>query len=278
MPRGVKKENLPTKICVVCGRPYAWRKKWERAWDEVTTCSRSCNRRRKGRGARRDEDDEDDDDYDDGGGGGEGVGRKTTIGDGRDVDDALHGGGEDHDCELESLVLEFGNMTHDPDARPIPNNNNINNNNNNNTNAVMKLAVIAALAGSSAAFAPPSPASRASSHAAAAALDADDLNDLGDLTVDADVVEIERNLSLMNNGVDIERSASSPPPSTTTTTDDDDVRSRRKAEKKRKKAERRAHREGCGDPAAGRKPCFLCGRSVDLLVRCTHDESGVWVS
>ena len=204
------------------------------------------------------------------------MGRKTTIGDdGRDVDDAMHGGGEDHDYELDSLVLEIGNMTHDPDARPIPNNNN---NNNNNTNAVVKLAVIAALAGSSAAFAPPSPASRASSRAAAAALDADDLNDLGHLTVDADVVEIERNLFLTNNGVDIERSASSPPPSTTTTTDDDDVRSRRKAEKKRKKAERRAHREGCGDPAAGRKPCSLCGRSVDLLVRCTHDESGVWVS
>ena len=25
MPNGVKKENLPTKVCVVCGRPYTWR-------------------------------------------------------------------------------------------------------------------------------------------------------------------------------------------------------------------------------------------------------------
>ena len=27
MPRGVKKENLPTKDCEVCGRPFTWRKK-----------------------------------------------------------------------------------------------------------------------------------------------------------------------------------------------------------------------------------------------------------
>lgn len=48
MPRGVKKENLPSKICVVCNRPFTWRKKWERCWDEVTTCSKSCNCKRRG--------------------------------------------------------------------------------------------------------------------------------------------------------------------------------------------------------------------------------------
>lgn len=47
MPRGVKKENLPVKICVTCGRPFNWRKKWERCWDEVATCSTSCNRQRR---------------------------------------------------------------------------------------------------------------------------------------------------------------------------------------------------------------------------------------
>lgn len=47
MPNGVKKENLPQKICVVCNRPFTWRKKWERCWDEVTTCSKSCNAKRK---------------------------------------------------------------------------------------------------------------------------------------------------------------------------------------------------------------------------------------
>lgn len=47
MPRGVKKENLPSKICVTCERPFNWRKKWERCWDEVTTCSHRCNLQRK---------------------------------------------------------------------------------------------------------------------------------------------------------------------------------------------------------------------------------------
>ncbi|EED92795.1 predicted protein [Thalassiosira pseudonana CCMP1335] len=50
MPRGIKKENLPSKLCVVCDRPFTWRKKWERCWDEVTTCSKSCNRKRKEKG------------------------------------------------------------------------------------------------------------------------------------------------------------------------------------------------------------------------------------
>ena len=52
MPQGVKKENLPTKVCVVCQRPFTWRKKWERCWDEVTCCSKRCNaERRRGGGA-----------------------------------------------------------------------------------------------------------------------------------------------------------------------------------------------------------------------------------
>jgi hypothetical protein len=45
----MKKENLPTKICVVCNRPFTWRKKWERCWDEVTTCSKKCNGERRTR-------------------------------------------------------------------------------------------------------------------------------------------------------------------------------------------------------------------------------------
>ena len=49
MTRGVKKENLETKICVVCNGPFTWRKKWERCWDEVTTCSKACNAERRRR-------------------------------------------------------------------------------------------------------------------------------------------------------------------------------------------------------------------------------------
>ena len=43
----VKKGDLPTKICVVCERPFTWRKKWERCWDEVQCCSKSCNAQRR---------------------------------------------------------------------------------------------------------------------------------------------------------------------------------------------------------------------------------------
>lgn len=41
--------SKPTKTCVVCGLPFEWRKKWERCWDEVTTCSKRCNTTRKDR-------------------------------------------------------------------------------------------------------------------------------------------------------------------------------------------------------------------------------------
>lgn len=38
----VKKANLPMKICIVCNRPFTWRKKWQRTWDEVKYCSDKC--------------------------------------------------------------------------------------------------------------------------------------------------------------------------------------------------------------------------------------------
>ena len=47
MPRGILKENLPQKVCIACNRPFTWRKKWERCWDEVKTCSKSCNAKRR---------------------------------------------------------------------------------------------------------------------------------------------------------------------------------------------------------------------------------------
>ncbi len=45
--RGVKKSDLPTKICTTCGRPFAWRKKWERVWEEVLYCSDACRKNKK---------------------------------------------------------------------------------------------------------------------------------------------------------------------------------------------------------------------------------------
>lgn len=69
MPRGVLKENLPSKVCAVCERPFTWRKVWEKCWDEVResrrevsadgsevqTCSDRCKneRRRRMRQERR---------------------------------------------------------------------------------------------------------------------------------------------------------------------------------------------------------------------------------
>ncbi len=40
--KGVKKQHLPEKPCVTCGRPFTWRKKWERVWDDVKYCSDRC--------------------------------------------------------------------------------------------------------------------------------------------------------------------------------------------------------------------------------------------
>ncbi|MDA9619849.1 DUF2256 domain-containing protein [Alphaproteobacteria bacterium] len=37
-----KKQNLPSKICVICDRPFSWRKKWERDWENVIYCSKRC--------------------------------------------------------------------------------------------------------------------------------------------------------------------------------------------------------------------------------------------
>jgi hypothetical protein len=39
-----KKRDLPEKTCVQCQRPFRWRKKWERCWDEVRYCSDACRR------------------------------------------------------------------------------------------------------------------------------------------------------------------------------------------------------------------------------------------
>ncbi|MBD0404047.1 DUF2256 domain-containing protein [Flammeovirga sp. EKP202] len=42
-----KKRDLPTKVCVVCERPFTWRKKWEKVWEEVKYCSERCRRNKQ---------------------------------------------------------------------------------------------------------------------------------------------------------------------------------------------------------------------------------------
>lgn len=41
-PSSSKKQHLPEKDCLQCSRPFAWRRKWERCWDEVRFCSERC--------------------------------------------------------------------------------------------------------------------------------------------------------------------------------------------------------------------------------------------
>ncbi|WP_083232772.1 DUF2256 domain-containing protein [Endozoicomonas atrinae] len=41
-----KTARTPVKQCVVCRRPFFWRKKWELCWEEVRYCSRRCRSQR----------------------------------------------------------------------------------------------------------------------------------------------------------------------------------------------------------------------------------------
>lgn len=36
--------NPPDKLCVSCGRPFSWRRKWADDWDAVKYCSKACRR------------------------------------------------------------------------------------------------------------------------------------------------------------------------------------------------------------------------------------------
>ena len=40
----LKKQNLPLKVCLVCKRPFSWRKKWKLNWDKVKYCSKKCSK------------------------------------------------------------------------------------------------------------------------------------------------------------------------------------------------------------------------------------------
>jgi len=53
-----RKADLPQKTCATCGRPFAWRKKWEKVWDEVRYCSDRCRAERRRLAARASQSDE----------------------------------------------------------------------------------------------------------------------------------------------------------------------------------------------------------------------------
>ena len=44
--KAVRKENLPSKLCITCNRPFSWRKKWKNCWAQVKYCSEKCKMNR----------------------------------------------------------------------------------------------------------------------------------------------------------------------------------------------------------------------------------------
>ncbi|MBY5920288.1 DUF2256 domain-containing protein [Ferrimonas balearica] len=42
------------KVCPVCHRPFQWRRRWARCWDDVRYCSRRCRRHRTSEGVQND--------------------------------------------------------------------------------------------------------------------------------------------------------------------------------------------------------------------------------
>merc|ERR1740130_2682584 len=51
------------------------------------------------------------------------------------------------------------------------------------------------------------------------------------------------------------------------------LRKQRKDDTKKQKQERRLKREGNASPDVGRKACQICSTPVDMLIRCTIDET-----
>ena len=41
------KENLATKNCQQCLRPFQYRKKWKKVWHEIKFCSQKCRSENK---------------------------------------------------------------------------------------------------------------------------------------------------------------------------------------------------------------------------------------
>ncbi|WP_331709779.1 MULTISPECIES: DUF2256 domain-containing protein [unclassified Marinomonas] len=41
-----RKAHLPQKTCQSCKRPFSWRKKWQKDWEQVKYCSKRCRNER----------------------------------------------------------------------------------------------------------------------------------------------------------------------------------------------------------------------------------------
>jgi hypothetical protein len=200
MPRGVKKENLPTKVCVTCGRSFNWRKKWERVWDEVTTCSKSCNRKRRVVKQQK-------------------AANKTSE-ESNELLDSSCSHGEENASDFAGDDQLVNRVSWKERNNAVEENENI--------------------------------------------CVEDEVEDLIG-KFENDILNPSAALPDMQNNVAVDDTSSGEEPEALRN-------AKRKAAKKAQKAERRAQREGRGDPDAGRKQCDMCGRSVDLLIRCMYEE------
>ena len=45
--RVLKNKGVLEKNCVICQRPFQWRRKWARDWEHVKYCSDACRKRRR---------------------------------------------------------------------------------------------------------------------------------------------------------------------------------------------------------------------------------------
>mmetsp|Transcript_44623 Transcript_44623/g.105806 ORF Transcript_44623/g.105806 Transcript_44623/m.105806 type:complete len:342 (+) Transcript_44623:98-1123(+) len=208
--------NLPVKDCVVCGRPFTWRKKWEKCWDEVLTCSNRCKSERKG-------------------------GQKSSAG--RVAAGMVAGAGaaarksRGDRSESSESEEESGSETQSQCC------------NNDSVDGTLESA---------------------------------DNLDKGMLLETQDNMSGQRDKLLeeiaaepLSNVADTDLTSGS--------SDKEDSapqqteRQRRKAQKKAEKARRKAQRARSPEAVAEkRKPCDICQRPVDLLVRCTCDPSRTW--
>ena len=232
MPRGIKKENLPTKVCVVCNRPFTWRKKWERVWNEVTTCSKSCNNKRRQKNRRE-----------------------------KETDRGIH-------------VHESGLCLNEEENRETP-------------TRIEFRAVSENL--------PNTEVQEEGWNSTEFCTEGkNDLEDLQNImqslkkfescTEGNSDMEDQQNIMQSLDKFDVYEESDrdldeKSDISEESISNEDDPVARRKAErkaaKKLKKLQRRAKRQGL-DPESSRKPCNMCGKESDLLIRCTYDASGEW--
>ena len=265
MPRGVKKENLPSKVCITCGRPFTWRKKWEKCWDEVSTCSKSCNRKRRENNASdrllkkhvvelsgQDELDGD-------------IGLAAETERSSSCTERNHGSNVDEDEDEDvDVVTTRSDVTRGEGLDGIE-----------NAEIQLEHKVEQMMKELNLASGMCTPRTTRTTTIMDGRVGEDESENNSPTSMSMSTTPI---ISSNDNATDGETSNNLDLDPDPNDIEDPVARKKalRKAEKKRKKQERRAQREGRGDTSAGQKECDMCHKSVDMLVRCTYDESLQW--